>query len=98
MEPFFGKGLLTSGGDKWKSRRKMLNSCFRYDILKTYMPILNDHSRLLVQRLQEETAKDSTKVTGYLSPCTFAIMCGKPLNIVNMLTFNSIACTTITLI
>ncbi|GIY66321.1 cytochrome P450 4V2 [Caerostris extrusa] len=34
MEPFFGKGLVTSGGDKWKSRRKMLNLCFRYDILK----------------------------------------------------------------
>ncbi|GIY70269.1 hypothetical protein CDAR_248002 [Caerostris darwini] len=81
IEPFFGKGLVTSGGDKWKSRRKMLNLCFRYDILKTYMPILNDHSRLLVQRLQEETAKDSTKVTGYLSPCTFAIMCETILGI-----------------
>ncbi|GIY15069.1 cytochrome P450 4V2 [Caerostris darwini] len=81
MEPFFGKGLLTSGGDKWKSRRKMLNSCFRYDILKTYVPILNDHSRLLVQRLQQETDKDSTKITGYLSPCTFAIMCETILGI-----------------
>ncbi|GFT27533.1 cytochrome P450 4V2 [Trichonephila clavipes] len=73
----FGTGLITSNGTLWKSRRKMTNPCFRYDILKDYVPSLNEHAQVLVKRLREETDKDFTRISRLLSHCAFDIMCVK---------------------
>ncbi|CAL1271346.1 unnamed protein product [Larinioides sclopetarius] len=72
---FLGNGLLTSSGHKWKSQRKMLNPCFRTYILKEHLQTINKHSQILAKRLMEETEKEFTKISKYLSDCTFDIIC-----------------------
>ncbi|GBN49436.1 hypothetical protein AVEN_24309-1 [Araneus ventricosus] len=67
--------LFGSAGDKWKTQRKMLNPCFRSDILKEHLLIINEQSQILVKLLEGETEKDSTKISKFLSDCTFDIIC-----------------------
>ncbi|GIY15071.1 cytochrome P450 4V2 [Caerostris darwini] len=90
LQSFFGTGLVTSifsnallpsGGNKWKSRRKMLNPCFRYDVLKEYMPILNEQSKILVKLLKAETTKDHTRIFRPLSLCSLDIICETVLGV-----------------
>ncbi|CAL1271339.1 unnamed protein product [Larinioides sclopetarius] len=66
---------LSNSGHKWKSQRRMLNPCFRYSILKEHLQIINKHSQILSKRLMEETEKEFTKISMYLSDCTFDIIC-----------------------
>ncbi|GFS43463.1 zinc finger BED domain-containing protein 5, partial [Trichonephila inaurata madagascariensis] len=73
----FGTGVVSSKGTKWKSRRKMMNPCFRYDILKDYIPTINQHAQILVERLKVEADKDFTKISRFLSHCSFDAICGK---------------------
>ncbi|GFT27442.1 transposable element Tcb2 transposase [Trichonephila clavipes] len=75
----FGTGLLTGNGTLWKSRRKMMNPCFRYDTLKDYVPSLNEHAQVLVKRLKEETDKDFTRISRLLSHCAFDVICAASL-------------------
>ncbi|GFR01653.1 cytochrome P450 4V2 [Trichonephila clavata] len=51
----------------------MTNPCFRYDILKEYVPSLNEHAQVLVKRLKEETDKDFTRISRLLSHYAFDV-------------------------
>ncbi|GBN99223.1 hypothetical protein AVEN_70339-1 [Araneus ventricosus] len=73
--------LFGSAGDKWKTQRKMLNPCFRSDILKEHLLIINEQSQILVKLLEGETEKDFTRISKFLSDCTFDIICGRNRNI-----------------
>ncbi|GBM60424.1 Cytochrome P450 4V2 [Araneus ventricosus] len=69
LQVFFGTGLLNSGGNKWRSRRRFLNGCFRKDILKEHVPIINEKSRILVESLKKETSEDFTIISKPISEC-----------------------------
>ena len=45
-----GDGLLLSSGDKWFKHRRMLTPAFHFDILKSYVPVVNDVSHVLLVR------------------------------------------------
>jgi len=45
---FTGDGLLLSSGDKWFKHRKMLTPAFHFDILKSYVPVMNEVSHTLL--------------------------------------------------
>ncbi|GBM65810.1 Cytochrome P450 4V2 [Araneus ventricosus] len=64
-----------SVGHEWRAQRKLLNPCFRSYILKEHLQIINVQSQILVKRLEGETEKDFTKISKYLSACTFDIIC-----------------------
>ncbi len=67
LHPWLGTGLLTSNGnapgDKWHTRRKMLSPAFSFDIVKEFVAVFNEQSRILVQVLSSHCndTKDGTK-------------------------------------
>lgn len=43
-----GSGLLNSNGSYWTRHRKMLTPAFHFDVLKPYVGVFNEVSRILV--------------------------------------------------
>ena len=48
-----GTGLLTSSGNKWKSRRRAITPTFHFAILKEFVCIFEKQSKRLVQKFRE---------------------------------------------
>ena len=58
LHPFLRTGLLTSNGEKWHSRRRLLTSAFHFDILKQYLEVFRDESNRLVDDLKQLNGND----------------------------------------
>lgn len=52
LHPFLKTGLLTSNGEKWHYRRRMLTPAFHFDILKEYYEVFKEESDKLVLSLR----------------------------------------------
>ena len=52
LHPFLGTGLLTSKGEKWHQRRKLLTPAFHFDILKEFVDVFQEESAKLVDSLE----------------------------------------------
>ncbi|XP_055947134.1 cytochrome P450 4V2-like [Argiope bruennichi] len=75
LEPFFGEGLLTSGGEKWKARRKLLTPCFHSDIMKDFQSVFNENCQKLADAFQAETKKDFTIIDNFIKLSSLDMMC-----------------------
>ncbi len=73
---WLGKGLLTSTGPLWRSRRKLLTPTFHFKILEDFMPIFNEQSDVLVKVLREATDKEFINIFDVIIPCTLDVICG----------------------
>lgn len=51
MRPWLGDGLLLSTGSKWHNRRKILTPTYHFKILEQFIPVFDEQSSILVQRL-----------------------------------------------
>uniref|UniRef100_A0A8D2CQZ1 Uncharacterized protein n=1 Tax=Sciurus vulgaris TaxID=55149 RepID=A0A8D2CQZ1_SCIVU len=54
-----GYGLLLLNGQKWFQHRQMLTPAFHYDILKTYMGIMADSVRVMLDKWEQLIGQDS---------------------------------------
>lgn len=74
---WFGDGLLTSTGEKWKSHRKILTPSFHYSILEEFVQTFDKASKVLVQKLEKEVENKnpSVDIYKYLTLCTLDIIC-----------------------
>uniref|UniRef100_A0A1I7Y8N1 Cytochrome P450 n=1 Tax=Steinernema glaseri TaxID=37863 RepID=A0A1I7Y8N1_9BILA len=83
IQPWLGNGLLLSTGAKWKSRRKMLTPTFHFQMLKGYVEVFDEHSKLLT-RILEPHAVDGQQfdLFPYVKRCALDIICamGTKLN------------------
>lgn len=75
LHPFLKTGLLTSNGEKWHSRRRMLTPAFHFDILKEFFEIFKEDSDKLVLSLKKE-AGNSLDVIPISSQFTLNTICG----------------------
>lgn len=54
LHPWLGTGLLTSTGDKWRTRRHMITPSFHFEILRAYFEVFTGRTRDLLGYLDKE--------------------------------------------
>lgn len=75
LHPFLQTGLLTSSGDKWHQRRRMLTPAFHFDILKEFFEVFKEESDKLVEILKEKV-NEELNVIPISSKFTLNTICG----------------------
>lgn len=75
LHPWLGTGLLTSYGSKWKSRRKLMTPSFHFDILRDFLPVFNDQSKVLVDIMKQQADKEWVDIVHLITLCSLDIMC-----------------------
>lgn len=58
LQPWLGDGLIINSGETWKIHRKLIAPAFHINILKSYIPIFNEHSKHLVINLMKEVGQE----------------------------------------
>lgn len=76
LQPFLKTGLLTSNGDKWHTRRRLLTPAFHFDILKEFFEVFKEESDKLVESLKPKVGK-VLDIIPVSSQFTLNTICGK---------------------
>ncbi|XP_071439899.1 cytochrome P450 4c3 [Hetaerina americana] len=76
LRPWLGTGLLTSAGQKWHSRRKILTPAFHFRILDDFIDVFWEQSQVLTARLEKEALEGKDfNLFPYITLCTLDIIC-----------------------
>ncbi|NWS29244.1 CP4V2 protein, partial [Polioptila caerulea] len=75
LHPWLGTGLLTSTGDKWRSRRKMITPTFHFAILNDFLEVMNEQGHILVKKLEKHVDKEPFDVFMDITLCALDIIC-----------------------
>ncbi|XP_077638997.1 cytochrome P450 4V2 isoform X2 [Lonchura striata] len=75
LHPWLGTGLLTSTGDKWRSRRKMITPTFHFEILSDFLEVMNEQGNILVKKLEKHVDKEPFDVFMDITLCALDIIC-----------------------
>ncbi|CAG7726578.1 unnamed protein product, partial [Allacma fusca] len=66
--PWLGTGLITSQGQKWQKRRKMLTSAFHFRILEDFLVIFDEHANIFVDVLRKDFSDGKERnISPYIS-------------------------------
>ncbi|XP_068632684.1 cytochrome P450 4C1-like [Battus philenor] len=74
LKPWLNEGLLTSNGQKWQERRKLLTPVFHFNRLMKYLRIFHKHTDSLLRKI-EESGIEQTDVMTLVSNTTLNVMC-----------------------
>nr|XP_031833974.1 cytochrome P450 4c3-like [Nomia melanderi] len=74
LQPWLGTGLLTSAGEKWHSRRKLLTTTFHSGLLETYYKTVVQEARILISCIKQEIGKPFD-IIPYAKRATLDIIC-----------------------
>jgi cytochrome P450 family 4 len=69
-------GLLTSSGQKWQTRRKILTPAFHFNILEQFVLVFNEEAEKLVEELKKECNKPYVNVTPHIAQFTLKSIVG----------------------
>lgn len=75
LHPFLKTGLLTSAGEKWHKRRRMLTPTFHFEILKEFFDVFTEEGDKLVTSLKADADKE-LNVIPVSSQFTLNTICG----------------------
>jgi cytochrome P450 family 4 len=73
FKPWLGNGLLISTGTKWRSHRRLIAPTFHLNVLKSFIDLFNENSRLTVKKMSKE-GKKTFDAHDYMSECTVEIL------------------------
>lgn len=73
FKPWLGNGLLISTGHKWRQHRKLIAPTFHLNVLKSFIDLFNENSRLVVEKMHKENGKPFD-CHDYMSECTVEIL------------------------
>ncbi|XP_069498353.1 cytochrome P450 4B1-like [Ambystoma mexicanum] len=62
LTPWIGNGLLILNGKKWFQHRKLLTPAFHYDILKPYVKLMSDSTKVMLDKWEKLITKDNKTV------------------------------------
>ena len=65
--------MLTNTGLKWRSRRKLITPSFHFKILDQFIPMINDHSKILITKL--EKGQNGIDIVPLITRCTLDVIC-----------------------
>ncbi|KAF7495480.1 Cytochrome P450 4V2 [Sarcoptes scabiei] len=60
MRPWLKGGLLLSGGNRWRQRRKLLTPTFHFNILEQFLEIMNDNANILIKVIRQKISDNIT--------------------------------------
>uniref|UniRef100_A0A336K189 CSON006028 protein n=1 Tax=Culicoides sonorensis TaxID=179676 RepID=A0A336K189_CULSO len=69
-------GLMAAPVDMWKTHRKYLNPCFNPKLLQSFLPIFNQKSRVMADRLATKLGEDEFDIYTTIGRCTLDMICG----------------------
>ncbi|CAD7091457.1 unnamed protein product [Hermetia illucens] len=75
VEPWLGTGLLTSYGEKWFSRRKVITPSFHFSILDGFVDVMGKQSDILVQNLKERVGKGAVDINPMINAFALDVIC-----------------------
>ncbi|KAM9382051.1 cytochrome P450 4V2 [Phaethornis superciliosus] len=75
LHPWLGTGLLTSTGDKWRSRRKMITPTFHFTILTDFLEVMNEQGGILLEKLEKHVDKEPFNIFLDITLCALDIIC-----------------------
>uniref|UniRef100_A0A0A9WEL4 Cytochrome P450 4c3 n=1 Tax=Lygus hesperus TaxID=30085 RepID=A0A0A9WEL4_LYGHE len=75
LHPWLGRGLLTSSGHQWHSRRRILTPSFHFKILDHFVTIFVEQSLILKDRLSSHVDEDAFNIFPFITRCTLDIIC-----------------------
>ena len=73
LKPWLKEGLLTNTGLKWRSRRKLITPSFHFKILDQFIPMINHHSKILINKLKK--GENGIDIVPFITRCTLDIIC-----------------------
>ncbi|KAL7303068.1 hypothetical protein TKK_0004284 [Trichogramma kaykai] len=75
LHGWFGTGLLTSAGAKWKQRRKILTPAFHFNVLKRYVDIAIENDEKTLQQLKSLGESSEQQIVPFLTNFTLNVIC-----------------------
>ncbi|XP_051172445.1 uncharacterized protein LOC127288825 [Leptopilina boulardi] len=75
LHPWLGTGLLTSTGEKWQKRRKLLTPAFHFNILQGFVDIFIEESQKLVSSLKTEGSEVIKDIEPLFTKFTLNAIC-----------------------
>ncbi|NP_001165938.1 cytochrome P450 4AB21 isoform X1 [Nasonia vitripennis] len=82
LQPWLKMGLLTSTGEKWRRRRKILTPAFHFNILKKYVDITNENAERFVEKMRDDEGDDTVQDLAPLtSKYTLNIICESAMGV-----------------
>ncbi|CAB1328135.1 unnamed protein product [Coregonus sp. 'balchen'] len=75
LQPWLGTGLLTSTGNKWRRRRKLLTPTFHFSILTEFLEVMNEQAEVLVEKLDKVAGKGPFNCFNHVTLCALDIIC-----------------------
>lgn len=80
LEDFLGTGLLTSAGNKWHNRRKLLTPSFHFSILERFIETFENESMKFVENLMPLVGQKLV-LQQHIPKATLNIICESSLGI-----------------
>ncbi|XP_055670955.1 cytochrome P450 4A4-like isoform X1 [Falco peregrinus] len=62
LVPWIGQGLLILDGTKWFQHRKLLTPAFHYDVLKSYVALMSDSVKVMLDKWGKNTETKSVEL------------------------------------